>query len=289
MDVIEKGSELCEIIQKWKRAGKRIGFVPTMGALHRGHIALIEKSVKQCDRTVCSVFVNPTQFNDPNDLENYPRDIDGDVDMLRKAGCDLVFFPGEREIYPNGREYTLNFDLGRLDGVMEGEFRPGHFRGVAQVVHRFLELIEPDAIYMGLKDFQQVVVVNKLIKDLGLKVDLVPVETVREADGLAMSSRNIRLSSEMRKRAPVIFQTLMDCSKWIKTHPVEEVREMALKQIRERGLEPEYFELAAPESLLPLNSGMVRDKVVACVAAKAGGVRLIDNLVIKQGVCYFAG
>ncbi len=289
MDVIEKGTELQETLQKWKKAGERIGFVPTMGALHRGHISLIEKSVEQCDRTVCSVFVNPTQFNDPKDLEKYPRDIDGDVEMLRKAGCDLVFFPADKEIYPNGREYTLNFDLGSLDGVMEGEFRPGHFRGVAQVVHRFLELVEPDAIYMGLKDFQQVAVVQKLIRDLDLEVELVPVETVREADGLAMSSRNLRLNKEMRKRAPVIFQTLMDCSKWIKTHPVEEVRTMALEQIRDRGLEPEYFELADPESLLPLRSGMARDKVVACVAAKAGDVRLIDNLVIRQGVCYFAG
>ena len=278
MKVFSKADELMDFTNGVRSKGMRLGFVPTMGALHEGHLSLIRESIRQSDFTICSIFVNPTQFNDAKDLEKYPRTLESDISLLESQGCDLVFLPEVAEIYPGGTDYQLDFDAGYLDHILEGEFRPGHFKGVAQVVHRLLDLVQPDKVFMGEKDYQQLAVVAKLIRDKDLKVELVSCETVRESDGLAMSSRNIQLDPGARKEAACIYETLQKCRNWVHEFPVEKVKELALESLEKGGLKPEYFELVDPLTLRIYSVGMVKEPVVACVAAYVGGVRLIDNM-----------
>lgn len=283
MQTFKRAAELELKLKKYWEEGKSIGFVPTMGALHKGHLSLVKEARENCQLVVCSIFVNPTQFNNPDDLLKYPRAPKKDAALLEKAGCDFLYYPSVDDVYPNGTEYQLPFDLGHLDEIMEGKYRPGHFKGVAQVVHRLLEIVKPTEIYMGMKDFQQLAVVEKMIRDLELPVGLIGCETIREKDGLAMSSRNARLNEEMRNRAPVIFQTLQLSKKWIETYSPDEVKKMAFEKIRSVGLEPEYFELVDPHSLLPIRKEKDESSIVACVAAFANDVRLIDNMWIRNG------
>ncbi|MDZ4682723.1 MAG: pantoate--beta-alanine ligase [Saprospiraceae bacterium] len=259
-----------------------IGFIPTMGALHEGHLALIRAAQADGCYTVCSIFVNPTQFNDPSDLDKYPRTPEKDTELLAKVGCDVIFMPEVEEIYPPGANPDFEIDFEGLDLVMEGFFRPGHFKGVAQVVKRLLDLVGPDKLYMGQKDFQQVVVVRHLIRVTGFPVELIVVPTVREEDGLAMSSRNARLSPGERRQGPVIYQTLLAAkSKAAKGIPPAEISREAMSALSEAGFTPEYFDLVSVETLQLVGTMADAEEVVACVAAWLEGVRLIDNMAMK--------
>jgi pantoate--beta-alanine ligase len=282
MFIFKKVADLQAWLNAQRAKGKRIGFAPTMGALHDGHLELIRLAKRDGCLAVASIFVNPTQFNDPKDLEKYPRTPEKDAALLISADCDVLFMPPVEEVYPPGLDVTIDLDFRQLDKVMEGEFRPGHFKGMATVVHRLLDIVQPQRLYMGQKDFQQLSIVRDMIRQLNLPVELVMCPTRREADGLAMSSRNVRLTPEMRAAAPVIFQTLS----WAKTamekgQPAAEIQAEAMQKLADSGLRPEYFDMVDGVSLLPVKGWDNSDFIVACVAAFAGEVRLIDNLVLK--------
>ena len=270
-------------LQYWlaieRRAGNTIGFVPTMGALHEGHLTLVEQAHKTCKQVVVSIFVNPAQFNDPKDLERYPRTPEHDISLLTDIGCDVLFMPEVAEIYPPGKDLTLHLDFGQLDHVMEGHFRPGHFDGMATVVKRLLDIVQPHQLFMGQKDFQQLSIVREMLRLLGSPIELVMCPTIREPDGLAMSSRNTRLTPEMRAVAPVIFQTLNEVRIRFQTENAPQLQAWAMRQLADAGLRPEYFEIVDGITLRPVSLSDHKDLVVACVAAWAGNVRLIDNLI----------
>lgn len=268
-------------LQQVRQQKTPIGFVPTMGALHTGHLALLQQAAKAGHYTVCSIFVNPTQFNDLRDLEKYPRTPEKDIEMLANVGCDVLFMPSVEEIYPPDL-LKRTFEFGHLDKVMEGAFRPGHFQGVAEVVSRLLDIVQPNALYMGQKDYQQVTIVRSMLEQLQSPVKLVMAATLREADGLAMSSRNVRLTPEFRQKAPLIYQTLLQAKSWVQHgHPPQEIQQLASQKLTNGGLKPEYFDLVDGETLLPIERFNDSKNVVACAAAWAGEVRLIDNLKLK--------
>ena len=273
-----------EDLQRWLNSQNApIGFAPTMGALHEGHLELIRMAKREHCLAVASIFVNPTQFNDPKDLEKYPRTPEKDAALLMTAQCDVLFIPPVEEIYPPGQNFTIDLDFKQLDRVMEGMFRPGHFKGMATVVHRLLDIVRPQRLYMGQKDYQQLSIVRDMIRQLQMSCELVMCPTVREADGLAMSSRNIRLSPEMRAKAPVIHQTLQ----WAKTalaqhHPAGDIQAEAMQKLSAAGLRPEYFEIVDGVSLLNVYDRNASDFIVACTAAFAAEVRLIDNVVLAS-------
>lgn len=281
MLIIKTNSDLKKIISHQKQSGN-IGFVPTMGALHAGHISLIKNSREQCSFTVCSIFVNPTQFNDPKDLEKYPRPIEHDIEMLVSNGCDLLFLPDVQEIYPNGTAIEKSFDFGQTDKVLEGFFRPGHFDGMAQVVDRLLEIVEPDMLFMGQKDFQQLTIVRAMLKITKREIQLVMGPTLREKNGLAMSSRNVRLLPELRKEASVLYKTLRWAKKQAPVKNFDEISKAAMQKISLPHFRPEYFELVNGYDLGSLKDYHSSDFIVACVACWVGEVRLIDNLIIKD-------
>lgn len=283
MRLFKKTETLQKHLDKLRQKGKTIGFAPTMGALHEGHLDLIRAAKSTgCDFVFASIFVNPTQFNDPKDLEKYPRTPERDTELLISAGCDGLFMPDKlAEIYPIGRDLTVRLDFGALDKVMEGQFRPGHFQGMATVVNRLLEIAGPCRLFMGQKDYQQLSIVRNMISQLKLPVELVMVETKREQDGLAMSSRNTRLTPEMRAAAPVIFQVLSTAKSEIEHKAIDLIKKQALETLTRAGLKPEYFELVDGISLQPLGTVAGADFIVACLAAWAGEVRLIDNMVMK--------
>ncbi|RMF22266.1 MAG: pantoate--beta-alanine ligase [Bacteroidetes bacterium] len=267
-----------------RREGARIGFVPTMGALHAGHLALVAASKNQTDCTVCSIFVNPTQFNEASDFASYPRTPAQDVQKLLEGGCEVLFFPFEEEVYPPGMPQEPVPDLEGLDARMEGAFRPGHFQGVAQVVLRLLRIVQPHALFMGQKDFQQLAIVRHLVRAKGLPVEVVGVPTVREEDGLALSSRNVLLRPEERSRAPEIYRTLCLAREWLTRLPVPEVEKKALARLRAiPGFEPEYFEIVDGATLQPIRNLFEASSVVACTAVRVGRTRLIDNLPLREG------
>ncbi len=274
-------------LQRWRAAargaGQTVGFAPTMGALHEGHLSLIHAAKAGCDLAVASIFVNPTQFNDAGDLERYPRMPEKDVALLLSAHCDALFMPPVEEVYPPGADLTVRLDFGPLDRVMEGVFRPGHFTGMATVVKRLLDIVEPQRLYMGQKDFQQLSIVRDMLRQLGSPIQLVMCPTTREPDGLAMSSRNLRLTPAMRAAAPVIYQTLLDARAALPAEPAAAVQARALRRLEAAGLRPEYFDLVDGITLLPVADYAGSDFIVACVAAWAGEVRLIDNAVLKEG------
>lgn len=262
--------------------GRKIGFAPTMGALHEGHLELVRMAKRDGCLTVASIFVNPTQFNDPKDLEKYPRLPEKDTALLISADCDALFMPSVEEVYPPGIDLTIQLDFRQLEKVMEGVFRPGHFKGMATVVHRLIDIVKPQRLYMGQKDFQQLSIVRDMINQLHLPVELVMCPTVRESDGLAMSSRNLRLSTEMRSAAPVIHQTLQWAKLEFPSRPATEIQTEAMRRLQAAGLNPEYFDIVDGVTLLPVEHWNDSDFIVACTAAFAGEVRLIDNLVLKS-------
>ena len=277
MEVFHKADLITDKIKKLRASDKTIGFVPTMGALHEGHLSLIRICRQQNDYTLASIFVNPTQFNDQSDLKKYPRMPERDLAMLQDGGCDLVFMPGEKEIYPEPD--TRQFDFGTLDKCMEGQFRPGHFNGVAQVVTRLFDIVLPHRAYFGLKDFQQLAIIKRVVKVLHYPVEIVPCPIVRENDGLAMSSRNMLLSPEERKTALNLSRSLFKAKKLKETHAPQAVREIITDQLHAiPGIRLEYFEIVTGSDLLPAGSWIAKDEIIGCLAARVGNVRLIDNI-----------
>lgn len=258
------------------------GFVPTMGALHDGHISLIMESRRLCSLTFASIFVNPTQFNDPSDYEKYPVTIDNDIRQLEQAGCDVLFLPGVNEIYPEGTETGISYDLGNLERLLEGKFRPGHFQGVSRVVHRLLDIVRPAHLFMGQKDFQQCMVVQRLIALEKLPVTLHTCRTLREPDGLAMSSRNLRLSTEARSKATGIFREMKLIEQQLETRNLRQLENEACNNLLDSGFSSvDYISIARPETLEPLKSWQPGEPAVILAAAFIGGVRLIDNLPVN--------
>lgn len=276
MQQITTIKDLQQYLQEKIFASKKIGFVPTMGALHKGHISLIDKARNENDIVVCSIFVNPTQFNDPTDLEKYPRTPESDSELLKNAGCDVLFSPSIEEMYP---EKDLRvFDFGGLDKVMEGKFRPGHFNGVAQIVTKLFDLIKPHNAYFGKKDFQQLTIIKYIVKTLNIPVNIIACETVREEDGLAMSSRNVRLNKEERKQATYLSKALFFIKDNANNFDLDELKLKALAILAPYSLiKLEYFEIVDTETLLPVNK-INSGRTVACIAAFVGNVRLIDNI-----------
>lgn len=327
MLIFEKKTDLEKHLSAERKKGHTIGFVPTMGALHKGHISLIERSKAENDITVCSIFVNPTQFNDKNDLAKYPRPIETDKALLEKTGCDVLFLPGEKEIYPEGGETRdegkikeagdrkqetgignkdlgivgapvshltshishlkqddryLQVNLGDLDKPMEGTRRPGHFEGVIQVVSKLFNIIDPDKAYFGQKDFQQQTIIKEMVRQLNYGVQIVTCPIVREADGLAMSSRNVRLTPSERAVAGIISQTLFTVQKLADKLSVDELTMLVESEIAEGSLtELEYFEIVDAKTLQPVVNLDKAESAVACIAVKVGKVRLIDNVILK--------
>lgn len=275
-----------EQIQAYLRSisheGKQIGFIPTMGALHEGHIALIKTSQQQNDITVCSIFVNPTQFNNAVDLEKYPRTTEKDIEILHDNCCDVLFLPEVAEMYPNGQVLNEKYDLGFAETVLEGTSRPGHFQGVAQIVERLLDIVEPHHLYMGQKDFQQVAIIKRLLDLKNFRAILVAVPTMREPDGLAMSSRNKRLTEPQRNLAGLIYQCLISIQTKQGLQSFGIIKKECEDILTKKGFKPDYVALADAETLEPLSDYHADRKTVALIAAYIGDVRLIDNLILAD-------
>ena len=282
MIVFHKVKDLKNYLLSEKATGKQVGFVPTMGALHEGHLAIIRKSEEENDITIASIFVNPTQFNNQQDFDKYPITTAKDIGLLEQNDCDVLFIPSVKEIYPEGTIFNMNFEVGYLDSVMEGKHRPGHFKGVAQVVKRLLDIVEPHILYLGQKDFQQFKLIEKMIADLKIPVKLKMAKTMREADGLAMSSRNRRLTAEGRKNAADIFSILTNAASLLNSKSVQEIKSNALKSLSAiPNAEPEYFEIADANNLKLLSDIKESNSVVLCCAVWINDVRLIDNVVTE--------
>jgi pantoate--beta-alanine ligase len=279
MELISSSKELKYRLDEARLKGS-VGFVPTMGALHKGHLSLVERAVNENDTVVVSIFVNPNQFNDKADLERYPRNLEADRRLLETVGCDIVFAPSVEDIYPVPD--TRLFDFGGLDTTMEGKFRPGHFNGVAQVVSRLFYIVEPEKAYFGLKDFQQLAVIRHMVSQLQIPVEIVPCPIVREQNGLAMSSRNELLSVEERSNAAIIYETLTIAGNLSGQLTVPELRRWMTEEINKCPyLDVEYIEIVDQNTLQPVASWNQKGEKIVCVAARCGNVRLIDNLVFN--------
>ena len=277
MKIVKGIKELKGYLIDSKRDGKRVGLVPTMGALHKGHLSLVERCVRENDICVVSVFVNPTQFNDKHDLETYPRTLEADCALLESAGCDFVFAPSVEEMYPEPD--TRTFDFGTVMQVMEGAKRPGHFNGVAQVVSKLFYIVEPDNAYFGEKDFQQMAVIRAMGKQLQIPVQINACPIVREADGLALSSRNTRLTPALRQKAPLIARTLQESKALAATKSVREVIDYVVNTLNaDPDLEVEYYEIVDGDSLVSIQDWKDTSYAVGCVTVYCGEVRLIDNI-----------
>lgn len=280
MEVIRQAGAIRALVQALRCSGKQIGFVPTMGALHQGHLALLRASALQNDITICSIFVNPTQFNNSDDYKLYPRTLEQDIELLKTVGCDYLFAPSQEEVYP--QQPLLQFSFGPLEAVMEGEHRPGHFNGVATVVSKLFHIVHPHRAYFGQKDLQQVAIVKQLINGLSFDVELVRYPTVREADGLALSSRNKRLSPEQREVASSLYKALQLAKKQLLQQPVESIKTAVVAYLASvNQVTLEYFEIASPDTLQPVVNVQDVQEVALCLAAFVGPVRLIDNILVN--------
>ncbi|HVU97813.1 MAG TPA: pantoate--beta-alanine ligase [Puia sp.] len=279
MIMYKRAADLAMHLEKQRKAGRSIGFVPTMGALHEGHISLIAISKRSTDLTVCSIFVNPTQFNDPKDFQKYPITLEKDIPMLEKAGVDVLFLPEVAEMYPHGTRGLETYDLGPLETLLEGKFRPGHFQGVCQVMRRLLEKVHPDQLFMGSKDYQQCMVVRRLLTIMGLPTTLHCCPIIREADGLAMSSRNLRLTPEQRANATAIYRALMQIKTGFTSGPVPTLIENAIRILESAGFRVDYVSIADANTLEPI-PGPSPSGAIALIAAFQGDVRLIDNMIL---------
>lgn len=281
MKVVATKTELEKILGEFRSGGKSVALVPTMGALHQGHASLVKRSVAENDVTVVSVFVNPTQFNDKNDLKNYPRTLDADCALLEKEGVDVVFAPAVDEMYPE--EDTRVFTFAPLDTVMEGACRPGHFNGVAQIVSKLFYAVNPDRAYFGEKDFQQLAIIREMVRCLSLPVEIVGCPIVRESDGLAMSSRNTLLSAEERERALAISRTLFASLDFAKENALSATKAFVEAAINgTSGLELEYYQIVDGNTLQEIAGWSDSDYIVGCIALFCGKIRLIDNIVYKE-------
>jgi pantoate--beta-alanine ligase len=272
--------QLQNYLRHQKQKGHITGFVPTMGALHHGHLSLMEESKKATDLTICSIFVNPTQFNDPKDFEKYPVTIKSDMEFLLKADVNVLFLPTVKEIYPNGTNDQPHYDLGFLETVLEGKYRPGHFQGVCQVMHRLLDIVNADDLFMGQKDYQQCMVINHLIETQKIPTKLHIAPTLRETDGLAMSSRNMRLTKDDRQTAVAISQTLTQMKMQLQPGSLQKRKDDAATFLTSKGFRVDYTEIAHADTLALLDNWNGTDPVVALIAAYIGEVRLIDNMLL---------
>ena len=282
MIIIKTVSELEAYVGRERNNGRSIGLVPTMGALHAGHLSLVERAVKENDDVIVSVFVNPTQFNNPTDLATYPRTEEEDCRLLAKAGVSVAFVPTVEEMYPSGAVRVKEFRLGTAAEVMEGKFRPGHFQGVAQIVCRLFELCRPTRAYFGEKDFQQIAVIRNMVESEGIDVDIVSCPIKRADDGLALSSRNALLTPEQRAIAPEIYKALKVGVEYSKDHGVKETHDKVVALVDANdGLQTEYFEIVDARTLLPVEEWEESPEVVGCITVFCGKVRLIDNIKFR--------
>lgn len=278
MEILTTVSETRKYLNNFLELSKTIGFVPTMGALHQGHLELVRKAKKENDIVAVSIFVNPIQFNNKEDLDKYPRTYEKDIALLESVGCDLLFYPSEKEIYPEPDSTKYNF--GNLENVMEGKHRPGHFNGVGVVVKRLFDIINPHKAYFGEKDFQQLAIIKSLVAQLNLKVEIIPCPIVREDDGLAMSSRNTRLSIEERQLAPFIYKTLLKAKEKAKDISVKEVELWVANEFSQhKEFDLEYFEIVDSTTLQAINNWTETTAAIGCIAVFMGSVRLIDNIL----------
>ena len=278
MQVLNTRNELVSLIDDLKKTGKVIGFVPTMGALHEGHLSLVKESKLKSDITVVSIFVNPTQFNDKEDLKRYPRTLDQDLELLKSVDCDIVFAPSVEEVYPEPD--TRKFDFGYLESVMEGARRPGHFNGVGQVVSRLFDIVRPSKAFFGMKDFQQIAIIKNMVKQLHYNIEIIPCPIIREDNGLARSSRNTLLDEDHRKNAPHIYATLKKAKEMTSKMGVAELKKWIADEINNNEfLETEYVEIVDDTTLKVIEDWKEPGIKVACVAVYAGKIRLIDNIV----------
>ena len=283
MKVFQKIADLQNALFDERKAGRSVGLVPTMGALHEGHASLVRRSVEENDVTVVSVFVNPTQFNDKNDLKNYPRDLDADCRLLEKCKADYVLAPTVEEMYPTPD--TRQFEYPPVSTVMEGAHRPGHFNGVCQVVSRLFYIVRPDKSYFGEKDWQQIAVVKAMVRHLGIKVQIVECPIVRDSDGLARSSRNALLAPDERAIAPTIYKALKDSIEYAKTHSLKETHDKVVADINAvKGLEVEYFAIVDGNTLQDISQWEDSPYVVGCITVYCGKtpIRLIDHIKYKE-------
>ena len=284
MKVINKTSDLQAIIKQFKNDGKSIGLVPTMGALHKGHLSLVKNSISNNDITVVSIFVNPTQFNNPNDLASYPRTVDKDLELLQTVGCDVVFAPEADDIYSKSEtDSRFEFDFEGLDKVMEGKFRPGHFNGVVQIVSKLFDLVRPDRAYFGEKDFQQLAIIRLMTRRYNLPIEIVPCPIVREDSGLALSSRNSLLKDNEKQVAQHIYAVLNESRQFVPQTEVEELKQCVIAAIEQKPeLKVEYFDIVDGHTLKSIGKWDECDYVVGCITVFCGNVRLIDNICYKK-------
>ncbi len=281
MILIRTVSELNHFIGRIREEKKKLGFVPTMGALHEGHLSLIRSSQSENDATLLSIFVNPTQFNESSDFKNYPRTEEKDLSLIESLNVQAVFLPSTSEMYGSGESHLLDFPLNGLDSVMEGKYRKGHFNGVVTIVDTFFSLIQPDAAYFGLKDFQQLAIVRLLAEKRHPHIRIIACPIIREEDGLAKSSRNALLSEEERRKSVLISQVLFQIKNQWKSRPIEEIIEEGKAAFSHSDLQLEYLEIADSKSLVSLNK-YSQKPAVACIAARIGNVRLIDNCELPE-------
>ena len=280
MITIKTIAELQRIVKLDKTNGKSIGFVPTMGALHNGHLSLIEQSKKKTDITVVSIFVNPTQFNNKSDYQNYPITLDTDIEKLKNIGCDYLFLPDINEMYPEPDTRIFNFD--GIDLIMEGQFRPGHFNGVAQIVSKLFDAVLPDAAFFGQKDFQQLAIIKKMVMQLNYKIEIIGCPIVRESDGLAMSSRNVRLSKLEREKALLLSKSLKEIKMLSQNYTIEEVKTIVeARFINDSIFSFEYLEIVDDTYLKPIKNWNEPVQKVVCIAVFVGEVKLIDNIYLS--------
>ncbi|HEY0680296.1 MAG TPA: pantoate--beta-alanine ligase [Chitinophagaceae bacterium] len=282
--IVHRTSEaLKTAIESARQLGHTVGFVPTMGALHQGHISLMETAKLHSGYTVCSIFINPMQFNDQNDFNKYPVTTESDITMLEKSQADTLFLPLVSEVYPDGTNQLEHYDLGYLETIFEGKYRPGHFQGVSQVMSRLLKIVQPDHLFMGQKDYQQCMVVKKLLELIGMheKVRLHVCPTVREAGGLAMSSRNLRLSAEGRERAGIISTALEFTKEHLQPGDLSGQMAKGRQMLTDKNIEVDYFEIADADTLLPVSDWNGKQRLVTVVAGFVDGVRLIDNMILN--------
>lgn len=282
MILFKKADDIRVYLIKLKEQGNKLGFIPTMGALHAGHISLLNLANENGFVSVCSIFVNPTQFNDSKDFDKYPVTIEKDIDLLEKAGCAVLFIPDTTEIYPNGFSNSEKYELGYLENILEGKFRPGHFQGVCMVVHRLLTIIPCNQLFIGQKDYQQCMVIKKLVELKKINTGIMIGPTLREADGLAMSSRNVRLMETDRKQATKIFEKLSFIKNNIKPGDLNKLKQRAVMELTDHGFKVDYIEIANAGNLDVVNQWDGDLKLVAVAAAFLGEVRLIDNLFLEE-------
>jgi pantoate--beta-alanine ligase len=282
MIIFKQADILARYLEKQQSMQRKTGFIPTMGALHEGHLALVKEARKHTHITVCSIFVNPTQFNDPKDYQKYPNTLDKDIYQLESAGADILFLPSVPEMYPHGIHQLEHYDLGYLETILEGQYRPGHFQGVCQVMSRLLQMVRPDELFMGQKDYQQCMVVQWLIAYLQLPTRFVACATIREADGLAMSSRNMRLPESDRQKATTIYNTLEYIRQHLTPGPLTPLLREAEAILEQQSFKIDYVAVADANTLAPVDAWDGKQALVALIAAFLGEVRLIDNMRIRD-------